>query len=254
MGLKICNINLHKVGYLAVKTGLIGALLIGTQGCNDRDLAVGAGAVAIVAGAVAIGAAADSHDHYRHGRPYYGRRHGGHYGYVRPYSSQLQTVQLDAAALGDLSFDVNSTVVVDNTTAAVELADSLRVAEKYDLPLSAAQPLTLALQSAAKGSVDAIRNIGLEATDLELLGRMKMITQQGVERLASALQLPVSEARTLVTRLIQDYKAQAADSRSDYWQACFQSGSWKTPQNNNCQKDFWGGCSPQTGATRCSVR
>lgn len=228
-------LNLKTVGRSALVGALALPMMFMTQGCTDEEVAVGLGAVAVVAGAAAIGSAIDHHphhDHYYPRRPYPPHRPGWGPGRHR-FATTLE--------IEGLSND-----------AAVDPAVQT-MAEKYDLTVDAAGMLTDAFVAAQDGDLQPVRALGLSDADFESLAKMQMISNAGVNSLSAKLEMSTDATRTFVQKLIADVKTQAKDSSSPYWQSCLQAKSWKTPENLSCEKSWWPGCSPETGASLCVV-
>lgn len=225
-------------------------MMFSTQGCTDDEVATSLGAIAIVAGAVAIGAADHSpsscHGGYTRECLSHRDRWGGiHHSCRDIYDSckYYYEAKLDIPGLSDVS--KLATPAVDAGTA--------RVAKKYGLSFDAAERLTDALKAARASNLQPIYDLGLTKADLERLGEMRMINDASIEALAAKLETTNEDAKSLVANLLKDSKAQASDSKSAYWQSCLQAKKWKTPQNQFCEKSYWSGCSPETGATICAV-
>jgi hypothetical protein len=220
---------LKKSVRLALVALVAAPMVLTTQGCTNGEVL---GSIAIVTGVIAIGASQERHhDHYspppppppRHRGPGHGRGHGP----GRRYDASLQ---IDGLSQND---------------AAQTLVS------KYGIPMKSAERLAEALEIGKKGDASALLALGLQADDFERLAEMRMITDSGLTALAASLEMSKDATETLVANIIDDFRKQASDSSSDYWQACMNSGSWKTPENRSCQESFWSGCSPETGASLC---
>lgn len=129
--------------------------------------------------------------------------------------------------------------------------DTAIVASKYGISFEGASRLTGAFHAARKGDLAPVKALGLSEGDLKAVASLRMVSEASLQALASNLQVSAETAKSFVEKLIADVKAQAADIKSDYWQACTAGKKWKTPQNLRCEQTFWPGCSPQSGATLC---
>lgn len=226
---------INKLSRSALTAVIALPMMFVTQGCTDQDVAVGLGAVAIVAGAAAIGSAVDNNHHRDHRRWERERWERDHRGPRRgpPRGRHWNTT----LAVEGLSVD----------------PAAQRVAQKYGIGMKSAEVLTTALQAANDGDLQPIRALGLADNDFQRLAKLQMVSNAGLHNLAAKLEMSDARTQTLIQDIINDFKVQAKDSSSEYWQSCFEAGSWKTPENLSCEKSFWPGCSPETGASLCVV-
>lgn len=214
---------IKKVARVGLVALIATPMMFTTQGCTNGEVL---GSIAIVAGAVAIGMSSGD------------RGHGGshHSPPPPPPSHHRPGRRFSASAAID-------------AVASDSVAD--RIASKYGIPSSAAEKLAESLSAASQGDASKVMALGLSSKDFERLAEMRMITDDGLTRLAASLGMDKPATETLVQNVVDDFRQQASDSSSDYWQSCIRSGSWKTPQNLNCQEAYWSGCSPETGASMC---
>mgnify|MGYP001382733980 CR=1 FL=1 len=158
-----------------------------------------------------------------------------------------------SATIGDSAWERASRRPVSRSNASTVAAVSAALATKYGIGFDAATQLASALKTASGGDLEAIYALGLSKDDLERLGRLKMIADSSLDHLAAKLDTTVEDARSLVTSLIRDVKAQAGDSSSAYWQSCLTAKQWKTDKNQWCEQSYWSGCSLETGASLCAA-
>lgn len=233
---------------LGVNLCAAATLLIATPGCNESDVAIGLAAVAIGVGAVAISKNKSNHrpqcrPGYRREctdyRNYYGRR-------VREcrevYDRCLHYYSAQSSLLQDLG--IND----DETDARV-----IELAQNRQISFTAAETLVAALDEAAQGQTQAIFELGFRMNDLVLMANKQLPTQSSLNTLSERLDLEVTDTKNFFADILSDIEIELKDIESPFWTKCMMRGRWKTPQNNNCQKTYWSGCSPQTGASFCSA-
>lgn len=242
-------------------------MMFATQACTDEEVAASIGAVAIVAGVAAVASATnnDNNDgHHRHPTCRGGYRQectsfrdrwGNHRRDCREVYDSCRDRYDARIEIPGLALVSSTSSSAPPATFAGDAVDSgtAAIATKYGIGFDAATQLASALKTASGGDLQAIYAIGLSKDDLERLGRLKMITDSGLDHLAAELDTTVDDARSLVTSLIRDVKAQTGDSNSAYWQSCLTAKQWKTDRNQWCEQSYWSGCSLETGASLCTA-
>ena len=202
---------------LVVSTALVG--------CRAEDVAIIGGAVAIIAG---VEAKADRLERERHQHPPVVVVPS-----PPPHPRRCRTFR-------DRHGRIRSTCPGGYSTLAL----STQTAERVE---------TFA-QLAATGDVSVASELGL-TTQLvvsALAGDAELNSSVGT--LAKKLELSVAEASQLVKDLVQEVRVQGTDINSHLWQTCLANGSWKTDANGGvCTSTQWQGCSPETGASVCSL-
>lgn len=93
--------------------------------------------------------------------------------------------------------------------------------------------------------------LGLTNQDVETVLKGTKPTSERIQDLAEANGVDKGEMESIIEKFTQAFEEQRRRSDSVYWQTCIQSGKWSTPQNSSCEKAFWPGCSPETGADLC---
>lgn len=124
-------------------------------------------------------------------------------------------------------------------------------AQRHNLPLSAAQKVAAAFDGLDSNGLASLNTVGLNSEDARSIATQRMPAQSSVHTMASTLGISDSHAHTLLAQMNQRFSAEARDVHSDYWQACMETGTWRTPQNSYCRASFWNGCSPDNGASAC---
>lgn len=158
---------------------VIAASSLTMQGCNDTDVALGAGLVA----GVIIGAAVDSdHDHHRHHRPN-PRRYKRHHG----WSTTAQT------------FDTRN----------------LEVSQKYNIHLEASKKIVTALDKVQAGQTSSLSELGLQKKDLIALHQGRMISNESLKNLSDKLELDRVITERMIQRIASEIKAKKAPESSD---------------------------------------
>ncbi len=245
------------------KTWLTGLMIFSLvpvlQGCDSRDVAVGLGVVGVVAGAIAIGAATDSNDNYDD----YDGHHGGHhddrdghknscrgdkgkkcYTYRNHKGEKVKECKKERNNCDRNYSNVNLALANKDVT-------SVDWAQTFGLSFDSAEKLVAALESSRQGDIQAILDLGLSEQDIEDLAQLKMISKDGIQSLSVSLNQFPEDTQSMINSLIKTAKVDVANPEGKIWQACVEAGSWKTPQNSQCSRTFWAGCSLETGATMC---
>ncbi len=123
--------------------------------------------------------------------------------------------------------------------------------EEFGISPQAQKVLDKAFLMALADNSDGLANLGLNESDIKRIADFKMPTNNGIAKMSSRLDITRDQGAKMVDFMITTAQEQAEDINSGLWQDCMDSGKWQTPQNNNCQKTYWNGCSPETGATMC---
>lgn len=116
---------------------------------------------------------------------------------------------------------------------------------------AAVKRIDRAIDLGLKNNPQGYFQLGLSQKDMERLGRGELPTSQGLTKVARELSITPAKSRELFLFLMDGVRQQAKDEGSRLWKACLDSGQWQTPENNNCSKTYWNGCSPKTGASMC---
>lgn len=154
---------------------------LGLQGCNEYQVGASVGAVI---GAVIGAELADGHHHHR--RRHRPPRYRDCYRYYCGYSAVL-----------DLTQD-------DSVSPAV-----VKVAEKYEISLYAADTLVEALFEAQEGDLSSLQEVGLSSEDVVAIYRGQDPSVEGIEKLSLALRMEVKETQ----ELLEKFKADLQHSR-----------------------------------------
>jgi hypothetical protein len=168
--------------------------------------------------------------HYEYGHDHGGWRHGG--GGGGGHHRMLADASLESVG------------IVSDDSASL-------LAHDYDISHDAAQAIVN-----FAGSDDqekALADLGLSATDAAQLANLQMPSQEVIVKVASKLGEDPAKIEKVMAGFIADVKGDKTDISSSYWQACMSTGAWRTPENQNCQKAWWSGCSPAEGASACEA-
>lgn len=95
------------------------------------------------------------------------------------------------------------------------------------------------------------RRAGLKSEDIGSVLNNKPFTDARLEEFARFHGVSKHVAADKVEKIVSAFNEQRQRTDSVYWQTCIQSGKWATLENHSCEKTFWKGCSPETGATMC---
>lgn len=140
---------------------------------------------------------------------------------------------------------------LNQVQAAQNASDVSNLASKYQIPVSSAAKITQAFANSEVQGLDAFRAMGLTDKDFKAMMNHQLPSDTAVKTAAQKLDLSEQKGRQLLTAMMREFNAQAANVKSEYWQYCMSEGSWKTDRNRSCSNVNWPGCSPQTGAKFC---
>lgn len=123
--------------------------------------------------------------------------------------------------------------------------------EEFGISADAQKVLDNAFLLALTDNSAGLQDLGLTEKDAGRLTHFKMPTDESIQKLSARLDMSPTQGRKMIDFMLTSTKEQAQDINSGLWQECMDSGKWQTPENNACEKTFWKGCSPETGATMC---
>jgi hypothetical protein len=176
-----------------------------------------------------------------------GTGHGGCDMVVDPTTGRIRSTCAGGFA-GQLA---NSSFVME---AIRTEAKTRRVAEKYALPMEAAEKLAHALEDGKAGRSDIVTALGLTTRDVRQMVVKGEATSESIASMSEKLALSPTMTKELVSRIVSETKAQMADVESPAWKACRAGGRWKTNANaGTCKSTAWAGCSPESGALFCAA-
>lgn len=165
----------------------------------------------------------------------YGRGHDGHGRWHRHHGPPMRR-----------GWDRHN-VEIMTVAADVEMA---RLLEK-DYGLKTSSAMTIAGILVSQNPAQELKKAGIAQEDLAPLKNFQAPSQESVARIAKALDEDQSKVKQVLDDAAQDLRQDSKDQASTYWQQCFNSGHWSTPQNSYCRQTYWSGCSPEMGATDC---
>lgn len=201
---------------LALATAAV-SLSVGLVSCNERDLAIGAGAIG---GAILVGSAYDNSygRDYRYSRGYYddgngywdrydGRyyRNGGRWyrdGRYQSRGSNNNRSSMEAMAVQTVNFaePINLTT---NTSSKNPTAD---VAAKYRIGRNAATAVVTAFESVRQtGRLEALKEIGLEDQDLRGIASGTTPGESAVQKMAARLNASPASVKALMIDVQDEY-------------------------------------------------
>lgn len=143
---------------------------------------------------------------------------------------------------------------VVSTWEASHLATSsvaARLAKKYSIPMNAAQRISQSFADVNAHGMNAFYAMGLTEEDMKGFMKRRLPAEASIKTAAGKLGLSEQKTRGVLTQMMREFYAQAANVKSEYWQRCMADGQWKTDRNQSCSKTFWPGCSPEKGAQFC---
>lgn len=141
--------------------------------------------------------------------------------------------------------------ILNEEMQATASSSTQAFAQRHNLPLSSATKIANAFNGLDSNGLASFATIGLNQKDLQAMAMNGMPEPASVQNMAGKLGISNGHARTLLTELNRKFAVASSNINSDYWQACMDKGTWRTPQNNYCRQTFWNGCSPETGARVC---
>ena len=236
---------------------LASSMTLGLTACDERDVAVGAGLIGIGAGIIAIDKATDNNhrdrDHYRRPpkrdrqcRPSYERKCTSYRDRWGNNKRDCRTVERrNCTGFYSMSMYAKSDAVSEVSPLVEQWA------EAYKLSYEGAEKVLSALERSHDGDPKALKELGLNSFDLMAMGKLEMISDEGLTAMSENLDQYVDDTQSMVEAILTEGKAQASDSSSYLWKTCTQSGHWKTPENRSCKSTSWTGCGVDTGATLC---
>lgn len=123
-----------------------------------------------------------------------------------------------------------------------------------ELPIRTLSKITVpeAMSLIANGDMLAAQNFGFEIGDLFRLYDGRALSSDRINEIAKSQAADPGEVAGKIDEISQAFQSQRANSASDYWQTCIQSGQWSTDRNSRCEQTYWPGCSPEQGATFCT--
>ena len=225
---------------------LLSALLL--QGCNDTERTVVAGAIIGAAIGVIVsspgptchGGYVNRCSEYRDYRGY--RRRDCRETYDSCARTYAQRIDLDLQ-LGDSSPQVVNKVRFSDETA--------NIASGFKMSFDSAEKLSQSVEALRQGDKAQMLNLGLSDQDLWSVAQGQKLNDDTALKVAQNLNLSMDSVQSLVAQVGSEARVQMSDFNSSYWSDCRASGKWATPENPSCEKAFWKGCSPATGASLC---
>lgn len=187
------------------------------QGCDERDVATGVVAGAVVGGTIAAVASDRHHNdryyrtryntYYRNRQTYYGRYYGPRY-----YGPRYGTYR-GGYYRGDgvsVRFGYYNQAVAQKPQ---NLTDVEKFADFYKMPMSSAEIIWSAQESAKQGDVAALAKLGLFKEDVTRLINMQPADKDTVYRMSLRTGLSEAHARDVLVDFQQEFKASVAAGR-----------------------------------------
>ncbi|MGE0633692.1 MAG: hypothetical protein AB7O96_14860 [Pseudobdellovibrionaceae bacterium] len=123
--------------------------------------------------------------------------------------------------------------------------------EEFGISPESQKVLDRALAVAYSGSFEGLAQLGLNEKDIRKIAEFEAPTERGIVAVSRNLKMSPAKTKEMLKFMIGTVEAQASDVNSGLWKKCISSRHWLTPENNNCKKTYWNGCSPKTGASMC---
>lgn len=138
-------------------------------------------------------------------------------------------------------------------TAAAPVQDekAVRIQERWGLNTKSAAKLSLAIENAKGGDMNAFAPIGLGLRDLDTLLSKNQVDINDLANVAQKLQTSEKTALAILNAFTKEYNQQKTDVHSALWGQCVAKGQWKTPEAASCSSLDAAGCSPALGASNC---
>lgn len=188
------------------------------QGCDDRDVATGVVAGAVVGGTIAAVASDNYYNdyyyrtrytnyygprHVRYGRVYGPRYYGPRYGHYRNGGNRGQGQWRHRGNQWRHRFEaVELTAAQPAKLSAVE-----NFADFYQMPMASAEIIWGAQQKALNGDVSGLAAIGLFSKDVERLVQMQAPSKDTVYRMSIRTGLSESHAKDVLKDFQEEFKA-----------------------------------------------
>ncbi len=193
------------------------------------------------------------HHEYPHLGPWHpvpvhggGHYEGGHHGGSGHGSHHLTAMSDELLETG-----ANADAEAGMTSYAHQDDSATQLASEFGIQQQSAEAILAVTRGGDAQQMTA--QLGLDASDLAALAQASMPSQKAIAQVAKALGEDPAKIEKIAQSFVSDVSAQLSDVSSEYWQSCMSSGHWKTPENANCAKTGWDGCSPQKGATSCQA-
>lgn len=206
---------------------LVALSMVFLTGCDDEDVVVGVGLIAIGATKVIVGADRDGYYYKRNRRRRIRRRGRRGHGRRLGYSS---------APLANPAFSGPEIVKMSN---------------ELGLSRGSAVKLATAFELAQDGDISLLNEVGFTEDVLLDMSHYDLPSYESRVAMAEQLGQSPQETSRMLREMMAQSKAQATNVNSYLWQSCQAEGQWKTPENLFCRSTSWKGCSPATGASSC---
>jgi hypothetical protein len=189
--------------------------LLATTACTDEEVQLAVGAIAIGAGAVIIGdAVSDSRDNHR---GHHGRRRGGYSRCVGGYRSVCETYYdyygyrrescrsvYDSCASREW---VNHHSAGNSMLAGLESdVSSVKWAKHFKMSHKSAVKMIAALKDARDAKGQKLQAMGLTKSDLRVLSRYELPSNQAVDNLAKSLNQRPADTKNMLLELSKQAK------------------------------------------------
>ena len=234
----------EKIKYVVL--GVLGLMMaVANIGCTEEDVAAG-----VVVGAIIGATIFDDDDDHHHRRGHH--RHGDRDGRWRDGRGHRR----DCHWGNDCRRPRRGWHSADSLQqAAGTQAFTNRLKTKFDLPNDSAKFISSLMVATQRGDWMTLRGVGFSESDVKRLSRMRMPSDNGLNKFSQAVNIDFEKSQALFTMVTSEAKAQFANIESEAWEVCLTTtGKWKTPQNLACSGTYQNGCSPSTGATQCVPR
>jgi len=220
---------LKKLGSLALCLSMLTF-----TGCNDEDVLLGVGLIAIGASRVKVGAKQKRRPYRRTVRK---RRRRRPLPPIRGGSGRRY--------LHNMSFQA------DSLSAEAPAVDAQKLSATFNLDQEHAEMFVQAIEMTLDNDETGLQSLGFSAKDVVDMSKFKLPSRDSIQRIAAGLGQDPVDTKAMLQSLVNESRAQTRNVKSYLWESCMAEGRWKTPQNMYCTQTSWKGCSPKTGATSC---
>lgn len=181
------------------------------QGCDERDVATGVVAGAVVGGTIAaIASDNDHHNHYYRSR-YNNYYRGRHVRYSRYYGPRYYGPRYGSYRGGYYRGGTRVRIGFNNEAVAQVKPQQLTAVEKfadfYQMPISSAEVIFKAQQKAMSGDISALATLGLFKEDVIRLANYEPVDKHALYRMSLRTGLSEAHAADVLADFQNEFKA-----------------------------------------------
>ena len=119
-------------------------------------------------------------------------------------------------------------------------------AKKYSLPFNKANKIVNVIYNIDSGNINAATQIGMNSHMLKSIASGKKISGIQVNQISHKLGINNNITKRIFNDFTTSINQEIRDPKSDYWNNCTQTGTWKTNHNKVYKALSWYGCGPNS--------